>query len=374
MLVTKPLPWNSAMAAGAHALFFVLAEPDDKGLTQRSLRFCLPLCHLENSMSRKTTGPNFDNVSPDHPGLVRGDAGIFNRQLMNLLEASQQGYALFDGEDRLCFANAAFRKALDVAPDEFPSWVELMRSGYGNSTGTAIETSDFEVWLRSARTRRGKLPFRTIETSLNDGRWILTTETTLPGGWMLCVITDISELGIELRDLRQERDSALKSALSDELTGLGNRRYVMDNLGHSLGPHKAQALALVLLDIDHFKGINDRFGHASGDRVLKHFAEKLCAAAGRDDLIGRIGGEEFLLGLSGARMHNAESVVEALFASLREASPLEQVPDFRYTCSAGIAFVRPGDCAEEALRRADTALYRAKNTGRNRFVIHDAPS
>lgn len=62
-------------------------------------------------------------------------------------------------------------------------------------------------------------------------------------------------------------------------------------------------------------------------------------------------------------MHNAESVVEALFASLRETSPLEQVPDFRYTCSAGIAFVRPGDCAAEALRRADTALYRAKNTG-----------
>ncbi|MGG2476177.1 GGDEF domain-containing protein, partial [Rhizobium sp. BR5] len=75
-------------------------------------------------------------------------------------------------------------------------------------TGTTIETSDFELWLRSAKTRRGKLPFRTIETSLNDGRWILTTETTLPGGWMLCVITDVSELGVELRDLRQERDRA----------------------------------------------------------------------------------------------------------------------------------------------------------------------
>lgn len=70
-------------------------------------------------MSRKTTSSNFDNVSPDHPGLVRGDAGVFNRQLMNLLEASQQGYALFDGEDRLCFANAAFRKALDVARMNF---------------------------------------------------------------------------------------------------------------------------------------------------------------------------------------------------------------------------------------------------------------
>lgn len=162
-----------------------------------------------------------------------------------------------------------------MGQDDFPSWVELMRSGYSSSTGTAIETSDFELWLRSTRTRRGKLPFRTIETSLNDGRWMLTTETTLPGGWMLCVVTDVSELGIELRDLRQQRDRALKSALSDELTGLGNRRYAMDSLNHMLGPSKAQALAVIIMDIDHFKSVNDRFGHACGDLVLKDFAARL---------------------------------------------------------------------------------------------------
>ncbi|TRB09669.1 diguanylate cyclase [Agrobacterium tumefaciens] len=297
---------------------------------------------------------------------------VFNRQLLNLMEASQQGYALFDGSDELRFANTAFRKALGIGPDDFQSWVELMRNGYRSSTGTAIETSDFELWLRSAKTRRGKLPFRTIETGLNDGRWVLTTETTLPGGWMLCVVTDISELGIELRDLRQERDRALKSALSDELTGLGNRRYAMDSLNHMLGPNKAQALAVIIMDIDHFKSVNDRFGHACGDLVLKDFAARLSASVGRDDLVGRIGGEEFLLVLSGSRMHSAETVMQGLLSSLADASPLGDMPDFRYSCSAGIAFANPGESASDVLRRADTALYEAKNTGRNRFVIYEA--
>ncbi|RRN76038.1 diguanylate cyclase [Agrobacterium deltaense] len=293
---------------------------------------------------------------------------------MDLMAASQQGYALFDGEDELRFANAAFRMALGIGPDEFPTWADLMRIGYRNSTGTAVETADFELWLRSAGTRRGKLPYRTIETSLNDGRWMLTTETTLPGGWMLCVVTDISELGVELRDLRQERDRALKFALSDELTGLGNRRYVMDILNHRLGPNKAEALAVIIMDIDHFKSVNDRFGHACGDLVLKDFAARLSAAVARGDLVGRIGGEEFLLMLAGSRVLGVEAVMQEVLSSLAQASPLADMPGFRYSCSAGIAFANPGESASDVLRRADTALYEAKNTGRNRYVIYGADS
>ena len=323
-------------------------------------------------MSRKPACSTLEDVSPAQN--ARGDAESFNRHLIDLMAASQQGYALFDGEDELRFANAAFRMALGIGPDEFPTWADLMRIGYRNSTGTAVETADFELWLRSAGTRRGKLPYRTIETSLNDGRWMLTTETTLPGGWMLCVVTDISELGVELRDLRQERDRALKFALSDELTGLGNRRYVMDILNHRLGPNKAEALAVIIMDIDHFKSVNDRFGHACGDLVLKDFAARLSAAVARGDLVGRIGGEEFLLMLAGSRVLGVEAVMQEVLSSLAQASPLADMPGFRYSCSAGIAFANPGESASDVLRRADTALYEAKNTGRNRYVIYGAAS
>lgn len=323
-------------------------------------------------MSRKPARSTLEDVLPAQN--ARGDAESFNRHLMDLMAASQQGHALFDGEDELRFANTAFRMALGIGPDEFPTWADLMRIGYRNSTGTAVETADFELWLRSAGTRRGKLPYRTIETSLNDGRWMLTTETTLPGGWMLCVVTDISELGVELRDLRQERDRALKFALSDELTGLGNRRYVMDILNHRLGPNKAEALAVIIMDIDHFKSVNDRFGHACGDLVLKDFAARLSAAVARGDLVGRIGGEEFLLMLAGSRVLGVEAVMQGVLSSLAQASPLADMPGFRYSCSAGIAFANPGESASDVLRRADTALYEAKNTGRNRYVIYGADS
>ncbi len=104
----------------------------------------------------------------------------------------------------------------------------------------------------------------------------------------------------------------------------------MDILNQMLGPNKAQALAVIIMDIDHFKAVNDRFGHACGDLVLKDFATRLSAAIGRDDLVGRIGGEEFLLVLSGSRMLSAESTMQKLLATLTEASPLSDVPDFRY--------------------------------------------
>lgn len=309
------------------------------------------------------------------PAMEAKEHGVLPmQQLMALIEVSRQGYALFDADDRLHYANPAFRASLGLEPGTFPSWEELMRQGYHSSTGTVVETDDFDVWLRSARGRRGKLPYRTIETNLNDGRWVLTTETTLPGGWMLCVVTDVSELGTGLRDLRQERDRALKSALSDELTGLGNRRYAMDALNRKLGPNKAQQMVVAILDIDHFKAVNDRFGHPGGDLVLRDFAAQLALAAGRDDLAGRIGGEEFLLVLQGMDMARAEGVLRRLLVSVSSRAPLPSAPDFHYTCSAGAALVRPGEMASEVLRRADQALYQAKQEGRNRVVLFPEPA
>ncbi len=313
----------------------------------------------------------FEKATDSHDGVL-GNMTVFTNELMALLACSQQGYALFDSDDVLRFANNAFRAALGMEVGEFPSWLELMRNGYRSATGTSIETSDFELWLRSAKSRRGKLPFRTIETVLKDGRWVLTTETTVAGGWMLCVVTDISELSVELRDLRQERDGAMKAALSDELTGLGNRRFAMEGLNQILGPNKAEALAVIILDIDHFKAVNDRFGHAYGDEVLKHFASKLSAVSNRDDLVGRIGGEEFLLVLRGSRMLSAESALQQLLASLADRSPFADRPAFRYSCSAGVAIARPGESASDMLLRADAALYQAKSDGRNRYVISPA--
>jgi len=289
--------------------------------------------------------------------------------LQQLMEQAQQGYAVFDEDDRLRWANPWFRQALGLDPDQFPSWVELMRLGWVRARGTNVVTEDFERWLRSAKSRRGKLAWRTIETSFTDGRWVLTTETTSPSGWMLCVVSDVSELGADWRELRQQRDQALRVSWSDELTGLSNRRYAMNHLGELLQPQRAEALAVVVLDLDHFKSINDSLGSAVGDEVLRHFAAQLQAHARREDLCARLGGEEFLLAVPGQGLEAVLGLLDRLMRVLRGGMPLAGGGTVFYTCSAGLALCAPGESADELLRRADLALWRAKSEGRNRAVL-----
>lgn len=107
--------------------------------------------------------------------------------LSGLVRETRNAIAVFDETDQLRYANPAFRRALNLAEDAFPTWVDLMRHGWQTSTGTEITScdGDFEKWLSSALSRRGKLPFRGFETSLHDGRWIWVTETVDARGWML---------------------------------------------------------------------------------------------------------------------------------------------------------------------------------------------
>jgi diguanylate cyclase (GGDEF)-like protein len=300
------------------------------------------------------------------------DVFEFSEALIQLMASSEQGYALFDSTDRLKFANSVFRRFLDVAEGTFPTWPELMRAAYKNSTGTRVETDDFETWLRSAQARRGKLPYRTIETELHDGRWIFISETTLLGGWMLCVMTDISELGSNSRVLRQQLDSAVKSSYSDELTGLSNRRYLMNRLKEKICPSiKSPIASVAILDIDHFKSVNDKYGHDFGDQVLKHFGGVLQHAVGRDDLSGRLGGEEFLIATDSRDPRVLELILERAYHALQQGGAFPDEPDFSYNFSCGIAVALTGETASETMKRADLALYKAKATGRGRTCIAD---
>lgn len=138
--------------------------------------------------------------------------------------------ALFDTDDRLRHANRAFREAFNLAGDAFPTWAELLRANYYDRKGLIITTQDFEAWLLSAQSRRGKLPFRGLELDLHDGRWMRMTETVQDDGWMLCVGSDITALRQNQRSLRQDRDIALRAAQTDELTGTANRRFVFAKL------------------------------------------------------------------------------------------------------------------------------------------------
>ncbi len=288
--------------------------------------------------------------------------------LKALMTRSSQGFALFDRNDRLRYANATFREMHGIG-ETFPTWVELMRRSRASRVGTDVITDDFEAWLAAALSRRGKLPDRSFETNLLDGRWMLVTETTAENGEMLCVFTDITALGANGRALRQARDRAQREALTDELTHLSNRRHLLDRLNALLASGGHHELAVVLLDLDHFKRINDTHGHEVGDRVLKHFAAQLQSHIRRDDVAGRFGGEEFMLALPGATLDNAQAALDRLFETVRNSRPCPELPALRYTCSGGLALALPGESSHALLRRVDAALYQAKGDGRDRYAV-----
>lgn len=286
--------------------------------------------------------------------------------LLALLDASQQFYSVFDEHDVLRYANATFRAVFELQEDATPTWAELIRTSYLKNIGVQIETANIDAWLASALARRGKTPYRTIESNLRDGRWLIWAETTLPNGWMMCTATDITNLAVDTRSLRYARDQANKLSLTDELTSLGNRRYVLEKLETLLHAPETDRLCVVMFDLDSFKNINDTYGHAVGDAVIQDFAGLLRASSRRNDVCGRVGGEEFLLVLVGVGLEEAQMLVARLFESVRASRPVAHLAQLRYTCSAGIAVFSPGDQLDPLLHRADAALYRAKDLGREK--------
>ncbi|MDO1559922.1 PleD family two-component system response regulator [Brevundimonas sp. 2R-24] len=176
--------------------------------------------------------------------------------------------------------------------------------------------------------------------------------------------------------LRNRLDQSLEMAVTDPLTGLHNRRY-MTSQAEALVARAARggdAVSALLLDIDHFKSINDTFGHDVGDEVLVEFAVRLATNVRAIDLPCRYGGEEFVVIMPGASMTDAERVAERIRLHV-SAAPFT-VRDGRsipVTISIGVAAtLGEGDTPEALMKRADQALYEAKTTGRNRVVARAA--
>jgi two-component system cell cycle response regulator len=188
--------------------------------------------------------------------------------------------------------------------------------------------------------------------------------------------------------MHERLQDGLHAALVDPLTGLHNRRYAMPQLARLIDNaiERKTSLAVMLADLDHFKRINDRFGHASGDTVLAEVARRLLGAVGSGDLVARIGGEEFLIAIPDLHLKEAQLAAQHLCRIVSD-TPMT-IPASRHpipvTVSIGLAMAFPpglqpqkdqeiGESAESLLTRADQALYGAKNLGRNQVTTLDRP-
>ena len=171
--------------------------------------------------------------------------------------------------------------------------------------------------------------------------------------------------------LRADLGTALEMALTDPLTGLYNQRYLMRHLRGLLTVPQAQDLAVLMIDVDHFKVVNDEYGHAAGDLALRRIAETLRANTRVFDAVARYGGEEFVVVMPGTAPEDAMTAAERLRRAI-ETLPFEPSSDRRYplTISIGVACSHQPPLSPETLLRAgDRALYDAKRSGRNRVSL-----
>ena len=197
--------------------------------------------------------------------------------------------------------------------------------------------------------------------------------------FMSLVAKWISDIGVKLGRQTKELTDAVRTveqmATTDMLTGLLNRRVLTDlaEAELKLMDRTGSSMCVALIDLDHFKDINDRFGHLAGDTALRGFAQSATPELRQVDKLARWGGEEFLLMLPQLNQHEALSVLERLRQSV-EALVFKDHTLMQLTFSVGIAQAHPGESLEHLVDRADQAVYEAKRQGRNRCVLAPMPT
>lgn len=286
-------------------------------------------------------------IVDDDPSILRLFSALLSREGYELWTATTGQAAL-----RETVANAVDIVLLDVnLPDM--SGIDVLRQIVAATSAIVIlVTGDDDQATRELALQQGAADF-------------IVKPVRLP------------ELSMRIRQAREMRVLAdakarlvaelEQLAVKDELTGLYNYRHFQAQLGTEIQrvARYERPLALILLDIDHFKDINDSLGHATGDRVLTGLANALRQSVRTTDSVFRYGGEEFAILLPETHGHQAQGVAERARLAVEKS---DLAPGRRVTISAGMAEYRPPERGEELLRRADAALYVAKREGRNRVA------
>jgi len=274
------------------------------------------------------------------------------------------GIVVLDRERRVQFINRAFRRYWRV-PDDWPergaTFIKLMYHGRTASAYAAPHDRLGDYVLKQMSLIRSGEDYP-LKIRLGNGEVIQFRCKALPDGGRLLTYGNVS-------DLIREAEALERLASIDGMTGLNNRRNFLELAESEWARFKryGRPLALLMMDIDHFKSVNDTHGHDAGDEVIRSVADALQKHKRVSDIAGRLGGEEFALLLPEATLDSAVAAAERL-RGLVEARVItlegHRIP---VTISVGASAVQDGTLGiEELIKQADVALYEAKRSGRNR--------
>jgi len=195
------------------------------------------------------------------------------------------------------------------------------------------------------------------------------TMTTVMGIFLISCILSIAILIVNVFEHRKIQQQLKNEAATDYLTGINNRKYFFENSHEAFENSKVQnkSLSVLMIDIDEFKEINDNYGHDIGDAILKKVAEVLDNALRKEDILCRLGGDEFTVLLLDTNREMAFTIANRILKSISQLRINTEKGDFSLTISIGVSFLQSEDTHfDSLLKRADQALYRAKETGRNK--------
>lgn len=274
----------------------------------------------------------------------------------NLVEQLPIPVWVEDASGRLTHHNRAFRDLFQIRDE---TWTGRPAADLLPETSAAVP---FETSIKTGTNRRDVI----IDHSHLDHPAPLSDDSTGGGGGRIGTITDITE--------RKEMERRLRElATTDDLTGALNRRAFFAAIAQEVERSSRYGIpmSLVMIDLDHFKQINDRYGHAAGDRALKLTTQAMLAGLRDLDSLGRLGGEEFAVLLPQTPLSGALDVAERLRCAIAAVDiPVDPEPTtIRLSASLGVVDRLSGETGpDRILSRADAALYRAKDEGRNRVV------
>jgi diguanylate cyclase (GGDEF)-like protein/PAS domain S-box-containing protein len=281
-------------------------------------------------------------------------------------EASQDGLVMVDDQGRVAFWNRAAEEMFGYAREEalgrllhemvaLPADLERVRTGFPDFALGGGGPLVGRLTEMTARRKDGShFP---VELSISAfrlrGRW-----------WAVGTARDITDRKVAEARLRE-------MATTDSLTGILNRRRFLELAADELERARRyqRDTALIMFDVDHFKQVNDSQGHAAGDQVLRGLTATARETLRGADILGRIGGEEFAVLLPETDLPAASRAAERLRRAAESMELLTDGGPFAVTVSLGVVLLNPGETLEDLLKRADQALYRAKQGGRNRVEV-----
>ncbi len=298
-------------------------------------------------------------------------------------------HSLDDADEAQARMNAAFASLVDLivsrtVSDSIPPGLDenkeylFLREAILEIRGAVMATASGD--LGYPIQLKGYLPgaLKTLQASLRHLSWQtqaiaagdFTQKVEFMGDFSVSFNSMVAQLEESVTKLKNSEHALWLAAHTDQLTSMKNRAWFFELFEETLRSRRPDSagVAVIMFDVDHFKAVNDTYGHAAGDEALRTLARVVASIGFRDsDYWGRLGGEEFAIVMPAADRAAAQSAAERVRRELERTPVVHAGKTFAITVSLGIALMSPGESAESLLGRADAAMYLAKESGRNRI-------